>query len=173
MPCSCISRVAADARDPMIAASQGWPGLNSSLCRRTADADAQPGEAPLSTEIVKKSGVKSTDDKMVAARSSVEQVKAVAAKISAARRLARKLAEEKAAVSALTDGNSMEAELYVFIACTAMRLRVQRKRAVQLTRKHMQNQEEDSAQLSRSRSSSRTSRRLGTLLEAQGVKPQP
>lgn len=173
MPCSCIPRVAADARDPVIAASQGWPGLNSSLCRRTADADAQPGEAPLSTEIVKKSGVKSTDDKMVAARSSVEQVKAVAAKISAARRLARKLAEEKAAVSALTDGNSMEAELYVLIACTAMRLRVQRKRAVQLTRKHMQNQEEDSAQLSRSRSSSRTSRRLGTLLEAQGVKPQP
>eukprot|EP00892_Ulva_mutabilis_P005442 jgi/Ulvmu1/326/UM001_0330.1 len=78
--------------------------------RRTADADAEAGEAPTSTDLVPSNG-KSGDDKMVAARSSVDQVKAIAAKISAARRLARKLAEEKAAVSALTDGNSMEAEL--------------------------------------------------------------
>lgn len=91
----------------------GWRHLNSSLFRRTADADAKSGEAPSSTDIVKTDG-KSGDEKMAAARSSVEQVKAVAAKISAARRLARKLAEEKAAVSALTDGNSMEAELYGF-----------------------------------------------------------
>lgn len=57
-------------------------------------------------------------------RSSVDQVKAIAAKISTARRLARKLAEEKAAVSAISDGDSREAELYDIVACLpCMRLR--------------------------------------------------
>lgn len=57
-------------------------------------------------------------------RSSVEQVKAIAAKISTARRLARKLAEEKAAISAIKDGDSREAELYVtvvFLPCISLR----------------------------------------------------
>lgn len=50
-------------------------------------------------------------------RDSVEQVKAIAAKISTARRLARKLAEEKAAVSAIKDGDSREAELCDIVTC--------------------------------------------------------
>ena len=53
-------------------------------------------------------------------RSSVDQVKAIAAKISTARRLARKLAEEKAAVSAISDGDPREAELCDFAAFLAV-----------------------------------------------------
>lgn len=50
----------------------------------------------------------------------MEQVKAIAAKISTARRLARKLAEEKAAVSAIRDGDSREAEMcdtFLLLTC--------------------------------------------------------
>lgn len=70
-------------------------------------------------------------------RSSVDQVKAIAAKISTARRLARKLAEEKAAVSAVSDGDSREAELCdtaAFLPC--MRLRGCPIRAPHMYRVH-------------------------------------
>ena len=57
-------------------------------------------------------------------RSSVDQVKAIATKISTARRLARKLAAEKSAVAAMSDGDPREAELCdfaAFVPCLRLR----------------------------------------------------
>jgi predicted NUDIX family NTP pyrophosphohydrolase len=81
--------------------SGGW-----CLCR-AAKTDGEKKTTTASEEAKEETGVD-----IATYKSSVEQVKAIAAKISAARRLARKLAEEKAAVAALSDGDSREAELY-------------------------------------------------------------
>jgi hypothetical protein len=78
--------------------------------RRAAKVEKEDVTKSESTQLEKSKSP--PESRLTASRSSVEQVKAIAAKISAARRLARKLAEEKAAVAAVTDGDPQEAELY-------------------------------------------------------------
>lgn len=65
--------------------------------------DSQPVEEDQATTSLALTAA--SDGTKLDPKASVAQVKAIAAKISAARRLARKLAEEKAAASALASGS--------------------------------------------------------------------